>query len=97
MLCVIISRRSFKRSRPNLVNDSVYERAGNNSFKQRFCTHSISFDSFFRQTRMPNRTCIFKNRANYRGINTHNITCRGACNELANGEDDVLSRGVGTG
>ena len=31
MLCVIISRRSSKRSRPNLVNDSVYERAGNNS------------------------------------------------------------------
>ena len=49
MLCVIISRRSSKRSRLHLLKDSVhvYERAGNNSFKQRFCTHSISFDSFF--------------------------------------------------
>jgi len=40
MLCVklyvIISQRLSKRSRPHLLNDSVYERAGNNSFKQLF-------------------------------------------------------------
>ena len=42
-----VSRRSSKRSRPLLRNDSVYERAGNSSFKQRFCTHSIFLDNFW--------------------------------------------------
>ena len=43
---------------------------GYNSFKQRFWTF------IFGQTRVPNRTCIFKDRLDYRAVNTHNVIYR---------------------
>jgi len=75
-LCVIIPRRSSQRSTALLRNDSVYERAGNNILNSVFVHTQYLLTDFFRQTRIPNRTCIFKNRTNYRGINTHNVRCR---------------------
>ena len=42
----------------------MLEKDGNNRYRQHCCTRSISFDIFCR-TRMPNVTCMLKNRADF--------------------------------
>jgi len=83
-----IMKLNNNRSKTNLTNvtikysniynkpkheDYATERAGNSSFKQRFSTHCFIISG---QTRMPNRTCISKNRENYTGTNTNDVTNR---------------------